>query len=191
MKRVSTAEELSSMRSDSRSLRVTVLLIGILLLLSGLAPLMVRAFAAPAESPQVTLNGTQTQPRAIEDATQQAVTKAYATAWGSMETALAANRADVLAQGFTGVALDRLTEQVKEQRATGITVKYVDNGHQLDATFYSPEGSAMELHDTAQLEMQVYSGGKLIHSENVTQKYVALLTVADDKWKVRSLESMP
>jgi len=179
------------MQAHAHSIRVTVLLLGILLLLSGLAPLMVRAFAAPADSPQVTLNGTQTQPRALEDATQQAVTKAYATAWKSMETALADNRTDVISQGFTGVALDRLTEQVKEQRATGITVKYVDNGHQLDATFYSPEGSAMELHDTAQLEMQVYSGGKLIHTENVTRKYVALLTVADDKWKVRSLQSEP
>ena len=29
--------------------------------------------------------------------------------------------------------------------------------------FYSPEGSAMELHDTAQLQIQLLDGDKVVH----------------------------
>jgi len=57
--------------------------------------------------------------------------------------------------------------------------------------FYSPEGSAMELHDTARLELQVLDGSKVIHSEDTTVQYVTLLTAAENSWKVRVMEAVP
>ena len=67
----------------------------------------------------------------------------------------------------------------------------VDKGHHVKAIFYSPEGSAMELHDTAELQIQVLDGDKVLHSEDVTMHYVALLTAAENSWKVRVLEAVP
>jgi hypothetical protein len=49
----------------------------------------------------------------------------------------------------------------------------------------------MELHDTARLELQVLDGSKVIHSEDATVHYVALLTAAENSWKVRLLEAVP
>jgi hypothetical protein len=56
------------------------------------------------------------------------------------------------------------------------------------AFFYSPDGGEMQLLDKAQLEIQVYDGGKLIHQENATQDYLVLMTPGADRWFVRSLE---
>ncbi len=49
----------------------------------------------------------------------------------------------------------------------------------------------MELHDTAQISSQVMDGSKVIHAENATVHYVALLTAAENSWKVRMLEAVP
>ena len=61
----------------------------------------------------------------------------------------------------------------------------------MNAMFYSPEGSAIELQDTAQLQIQVLDGDKVLHSEDVSVHYVALLTAAENSWKVRVLEAVP
>ena len=175
---------------SQRSLRLTVLLLGILLLLSGAAPLLVRALADAPDVPKIDLNSAKTEPRALEDSTQRAVLTQYSTAWKGLEGALADNRADLLNDGFTGNAQSIFTDQVKQQKSSGLSVHYIDQGHKVDITFYSPEGSAIELHDTAQLEMRVMNGGKVVHSETVTRKYLALMTVADDRWKVRVLQEL-
>jgi hypothetical protein len=60
----------------------------------------------------------------------------------------------------------------------------------VDATFYSPEGSAVQLQDTAQLEIQLLDGGKIVSSQNVTRKYIAVVTVVEDRWKVRVLDAV-
>ena len=67
----------------------------------------------------------------------------------------------------------------------------MDKGHKVEAVFYSPEGSAMELHDTAQVQLQLMDGSKVIHSEDATVHYVVLLTAAENSWKVRVLEAVP
>jgi hypothetical protein len=51
------------------------------------------------------------------------------------------------------------------------------------------EGSAMELRDTAQVEIQLLDGSKVVHSEQATVNYVALLTPTENSWKVRMLEA--
>jgi hypothetical protein len=72
-----------------------------------------------------------------------------------------------------------------------VRTRYVDHGHKLEAFFYSPDGGALELHDTADLEIKVLDGNNLVHSERVTLRYIGLMTPAADHWEVRVLESVP
>lgn len=130
-------------------------------------------------------------PREIEDTTEVAIPRDYATAWNALETALSQNRTDLLDTGFVGFARERLAQRIADQKKAGLRVRYVDRGHKVQAVFYSPEGSAMQLRDTAEYELEVVDGDKVIHSQPVTQNYVALMTVTEDRWKVRMLEAAP
>jgi hypothetical protein len=47
------------------------------------------------------------------------------------------------------------------------------------------------VHDTAQLEIQQLEGSNVVHSEQVTLHYLALLTPAENSWKVRVLQTVP
>jgi hypothetical protein len=49
----------------------------------------------------------------------------------------------------------------------------------------------MLVHDTAQMEIQLLDGSNVVHSEQVNLHYLALLTPAENSWKVRVLESVP
>jgi len=140
---------------------------------------------------KVEFNSTGVGPREIEDTTELAIPRDYAAAWNALETALSQNRADILDSGFVGVARERLAQRVADQKKTGLHVRYVDHGHQVRAVFYSPEGSAMQLRDTVSYDLQVLDGNKVIHSQPVTETYIALMTVTEDRWKVRMLEAAP
>jgi len=144
-----------------------------------------------ASTPSVSLNVANAGPRQVEDTTQRSVARDYAAAWQAMADALDQNRADLLATNFIGTADEKLTAGINDQQKTGLHQHIVDKGHRVDVVFYSPEGSAMELHDTVQLELQVMDGSKVIHSEDATVHYVALLTAAENSWKVRVLEAVP
>ncbi|MBV9073073.1 MAG: hypothetical protein JOZ10_05520, partial [Acidobacteria bacterium] len=121
----------------------------------------------------------------------QAIVKTYSNAWKNMETALAENRPDLIDESFVGYAHDKLASEIKAQQKNGLSTRYLDHGHQVQATFYSPEGSAVQLQDTASLEVQLLDGDKVISSENVTRKYIAVVTVVEDGWKVRILDGVP
>ena len=144
-----------------------------------------------ASAPSVSLNVSQAAPREVEDTTQRSVARDYAAAWQAMADALDQNRADLLAANFIGTADEKLAAGIAEQRKNGLHQRIVDKGHKIDVIFYSPEGSAMELHDTARLELQVLDGSKVIHSETATLHYVTLLTAAENSWKVRVMEAVP
>jgi hypothetical protein len=144
-----------------------------------------------ASAPSVSLNAEHSAPREVEDTTQKAVARDYAAAWQAMASALDQNRTDLLAATFVGAAHDKLTAGIDEQRKAGLHQEIVDKGHKVEVVFYSQEGSAIELHDTAQVELKVMDGSKLIHSEIATIRYVALLTAAENSWKVRLLEAVP
>jgi hypothetical protein len=47
------------------------------------------------------------------------------------------------------------------------------------------------MHDTAQFEIQQMDGSNVVHSEQVTLHYLALLTPAENSWKVRVLQTVP
>lgn len=141
--------------------------------------------------PAVQINTDNVAGKQIEDLTRKAVARDYAKAWRTLATALDENRADILDGDFVGVAEDKLTSAVGQQGKAGLHRRYVDHGHKVDVLFYSPDGTSMELRDTAQLEIQVLDGDKVIHTENVTQQYVSLMTPTEVRWKVRLLQEVP
>ena len=168
-----------------RALRWAVSVAGVLLALSGAIPLL-SAFAN--EGPQVSLNIANATPREVEETTQAAVKREYANAWKAMTVALRENRVDQLGASFVGAAKTQIEQRVDQQKKTGLSERIVDRGHKLDVIFYSPEGSAMELRDTATLEKQYLDGSRVVHSEHITQPYIVVMTVAEDRWKVRVLQ---
>jgi len=177
------------MRQNSENaLRLLVVAVVFALILTAM-PLISKILAA-GETVQVRLDASQIQPRSLEQLTGQAIVKAYSNAWKNMEGALEQNRRELIDESFVGYAYDKLQSQVQEQKKSGLATRYVDHGHQVSATFYSPEGSAVQLQDTAQLEIQLLDGGKVVSSKNVTRKYVAVVSVVEDSWKVRVLDGV-
>jgi hypothetical protein len=144
-----------------------------------------------ANQPQVSLAVQNAGPRQVEDTTERAVARDYSAAWQTMAEALEQNRTSVLAANFIGNANEKLIATIEDQRKNGLHQQIVDRGHTVEAVFYSPEGSAMELHDTAQVQLQLMDGSKVVHSEDATIRYVVLLTAAENSWKVRVLEAVP
>jgi hypothetical protein len=179
------------MQSSERILRFLLLAFSVALVVSAALPLISRVFADTPDTIQVRLDASHIQPRPLEQLTGQAIVKKYSAAWKNMEQALKENRPDLLDESFVGYAHDKLLSQVKEQEKSGLSTRYIDHGHQVEATFYSPEGSAVQLQDTAQLEVQLLDGNKVVSSQNVTRKYIAVITVVEDTWKVRVLEGVP
>ena len=49
----------------------------------------------------------------------------------------------------------------------------------------------MELRDTLQLQVQLLDGDKVVNTQDATLHYVALLTAAENSWKVRVLQAVP
>jgi hypothetical protein len=144
-----------------------------------------------ASLPRVVLNADSIGPRPIEQRTGETVTHAYAQAWQDLADSLDSNRVDLLNDYFTGEAKERLKRRVSDQQKNGIRTHYVDNGHKVKAVFYSRDGGEMQLEDEAQVEVQVFDGQTLIHSDSAVHKYLVLMTPGADRWYVRSLESVP
>ena len=144
--------------------------------------------AEGADLPRIDLNASAAGPREVEETTGKAIVRDYARAWASMTAALSNNRPELLDADFVGVALDNLRERVQQQQQSRLHTRYVDRGHSLQAVFYSLEGSAIQLHDTAQLEVQYLDGDRVIHSEQRTENYTVVLTPGENRWKVRVLQ---
>lgn len=163
-----------------------------LTLAAAVLALAAMVFGAEATSSgRMSLDISKAEPRQVEEATQQAIVRDYGKAWQNMSAALEQNRAELLGPSFTGFAKDKLTKAIDEQKKNGLKRKYIDRGHKVQVVFYSVEGSAMELRDTAQVEIQLLDGSKVVHSEQATVNYVALLTPTENSWKVRMLEAEP
>jgi hypothetical protein len=146
--------------------------------------------AAPPKSPDVRLDISKAAPRDVEEQTEQSIVRDYGKAWQTLEQSLEENRPDLLSANFAGYALDRWGQTVKAQNASGLSRRIVDHGHHLEVAFYSVDGSAMQLRDTAQLEVQYLDKGKVIHNETMTARYMVLMTPAESSWKVRILQEI-
>jgi hypothetical protein len=167
--------------------RMLVLTTGVVLAVSGAVPLLKRILADT--KPSVQLNVKNAQPRELEEVTQNAILRDYTLAWQAIGTSLANNTLPPLNENFSGFALDKLTQRVKDQKQNGLSTRIIDHGHKVEAIFYSPDGSAVELKDTASIETQVLDGGTIIHSDQAQIQYYAVMTGAEDRWKVRVLQS--
>ena len=167
--------------------RILIFLFGVALAVSGGLPLLKHILADT--KPAVQLTTDNAQPRQLENITQKAILRDYTAAWQAIGTAFENNSLQPLTENFTGFALDKLTQRVKDQKHNGLSTRIIDHGHKVDAIFYSPDGAAIELKDTASIETQVLDGGKVIHSDQTQIHYYAIMTGAEDRWKVRVLES--
>ncbi len=145
---------------------------------------------AAQDLPSVQLNADNGAGKPLEDLTRKAVTRDYAKAWSTLAKAMDTNNADLIEGDFVGVAADKLTAGIEQQSKSGLHRRYVDRGHKLDVLFYSPDGTSMQLRDTARLEVQLLDGDKVLHSDNVTRQYISLMTPTEVRWKVRVLQEV-
>lgn len=139
----------------------------------------------------VQLDTRKAGPRAVENQTEQAVLRDYRLAWASMAKALEFNTVDPLQGPFAGTARERLIGTVASQRRTGLSSHYGAQSHKLVTVFYSPEGDVMELHDTAEFQLQIMDGGKVVHEEHAIRHYIVLMTPGADRWIIRQLQAVP
>ena len=150
--------------------------------------LALKAADAPVHVQLTTKNAG---PRTIENLTEQGILRDYRLAWTSMAQALEFNTNDPLEGPFAGEAKRQITETVTQQQHSGLSQRYADQNHRLEAIFYAPEGDVMELHDTAEYQHQVLDGGKIIHDEHVVLHFVVLMTPGADRWVIRQLQAVP
>ncbi len=139
----------------------------------------------------VQINVAKAAPRAIESLTEQRVVRDYRLAWTSIAQAVEFNTADPLEGPFAGEAKHQLVETVNQQQHSGVSQRYADQNHKLEAVFYAPEGDVIELRDTAEYQHQIVDGGKIIHDEHVVMHFVVLMTPGADRWVIRQLQAVP
>jgi hypothetical protein len=148
-----------------------------------------RVFAADP-SPQVVLNVSKAAPRAVEPLTQRSVLRDYKFAWANLALALESNSSAPLNGLFTGTASTWLNGAVSGQRRTGVSSRYLNQTHKVEAVFYAPEGDVIELHDVAEYDYQILDGSKTIQNEHAVVRYVVLMTPGADRWVVRQLQAV-
>jgi hypothetical protein len=149
------------------------------------------AQSLPLPLPTVHLDADGLAPRPIEELTGTTVARHYALAWHDLAGALESGRIDGLGGEFVGFAKDRLAQRIGDQNRAGVHVRIVDHGHHLKAVFYSTDGTAMQLRDQAQIEIQTFDGDRLIDTQNEAHEYLVLMTPGADRWYVRDLEELP
>src|ERR1700741_2673794 len=156
-----------------------------------LLPLVPYVFLAPADSaPDAILNATNVGPRTIEPLTERSILRDYKFGWANLAQAFESNSAGALNGLFAGTANTWLNQAVDSQIRTGLTSRFLNQHHKLDAVFYAPEGDLIELHDTAEYDYQILDGSKTIHSEHALVHYVVLMTPGADRWVIRQLQSV-
>jgi hypothetical protein len=101
------------------------------------------------------------------------------------------NRAVLLTQDFVGNARDKFTATIDEQSKLGLSTRYQERSHDIQVTFYSPEGLSIQLVDNIEYDVQLLDHGKVQATEPVHARYVAVLTPAEVRWKVRVLQAEP
>lgn len=147
-------------------------------------------YAADA-TPNVSLDVKKTAPRAVEELTQRSIVRDYKLAWAGLALALESNSTSPLNALFEGTASQILKEKVGSQQSSGITSRYTNQTHKLQAVFYAPEGDVIELQDTAEYDIQTQDGDKTIHTEHALVRYIVLMTPGADRWVIRQLQAVP
>jgi hypothetical protein len=128
-------------------------------------------------------------PRSLQEQTQSAAVRDYLQGWKTLSAALDRNDAGLLDRDFIGTARDKLAEAVQQQAATGIHTRYQDKSHDIQVVFYSPEGLSIELTDDVQYDVQVLDHDKVQTTQQVHAHYIAVLTPAEVRWRVRVFQA--
>ena len=130
-------------------------------------------------------------PRALNDQTTTAVIRDYLQAWQSVSAAFQQNRTALLNRDFVGTAKDRLVDTIHDQVTMGISTRYLDQSHDLQIVFYSPEGLSVQLVDNVEYEVQVIDHGKTQATQRMHARYVVVMTPAEVRWRVRIFQAEP
>ena len=128
-------------------------------------------------------------PRVLQEQTQSAAIRDYLHAWQTVNAALDGNDAGVLDRDFVGTARDKLAEAISQQAGAGIHTRYQDKSHDIQIVFYSPEGLSIELTDTVQYDVQVLDHDRVEATEQVSARYIVVLTPAEVRWRVRIFQA--
>ena len=137
---------------------------------------------------QLTVNNAR--PRPVENLTERGILHDYRFAWTSIAHALEFNTLDPLLGSFTGEAKHWVTETVTNQQKSGLSQRFGDQTHNLEAVFYAPEGDVIELHDTAEYQLQILDDGKTLRDQHMVVHYVVLMTPGADHWIIRQLQAV-
>jgi hypothetical protein len=149
-------------------------------------------FSLRADQPTVRLGPTNLQgPRVLNDQTKTAVIRDYLQAWQSLRAALEQNRVDLLNRDFVGTAKDKLTDTIHDQVTMGISTRYLDQSHDLQIIFYSPEGLSVQLVDNVEYEIQVADHNKTQATQKMRARYIVVMTPAEVRWRVRVFQGGP
>ena len=155
------------------------------------------ALLAPRDSvcadsaPNVVLHTGKAGPRSVESPTERVILRDYRFAWANLEQAMESSSTAPLSGLFVGTANAWLTDAVASQRRNGLSSRYLNQNHKVDAVFYAPEGDMIELDDTADYDLEILDGDKTVHNEHVVVHYVVLMTPAADRWVIRQLQAVP
>lgn len=128
-------------------------------------------------------------PRSVEKQTQSSVVRDYLQAWQTLGNALNQNRVDLLDKYFVGIAKEKLTDTIHEQQQLGVQAAYRDLSHNIQVVFYSPEGLSIQLLDNVEYDVEVRDHGKVVGTQHIRTRYVAVLTPTESMWKVRVFQS--
>ncbi|HEY6180934.1 MAG TPA: hypothetical protein VIW67_01750 [Terriglobales bacterium] len=141
--------------------------------------------------PEVKLTVESVAPRAVEPRTEQSLIRDYTAAWKTLADASESKSPTLLDAYFIGAARTNFGREVTDQQKIGTHIRYLNQVHNLKAVFYAPEGDVMQLQDSAEYQMQIVSGDKVIQDEHVVVQYVVLMTPGADRWMVRQIQAVP
>jgi len=142
-----------------------------------------------ADDPEVHIEPSHLQgPRVLEKQTEAAAIRDYLQAWHSLRSALAESRSELLDASFIGDARDKLAATIVEQDKLGIRTRYQDRAHDLQVVFYSPEGLSIQIVDRIDYDVQILDHDKVITTQRLNVRYIAVLTPSEVRWRVRILQ---
>ena len=129
-------------------------------------------------------------PRPLPEQTGTAAIRDYLQSWQSLRVALEQNRADLLDSSFVGTAKDKISETIQQQAVLGIRTRYQDRSHDIQIVLYSPEGLSIELVDKVEYDVQLLDHDKVKTTQQVSARYVIVLTPAEVRWRVRIFQAV-
>ena len=140
---------------------------------------------------QVALDASKATPRAVEPLTERSIFRDYKFAWTNVAQAMETNSTVPLNGLLAGTANSTFNGAIQSQQRSGLSSRYSNQNHKVEVVFYSPEGDVMELHDTAEYDLEIFDGSKSIHQEHVALHYVVLMSPGADRWVIRQLQAVP